>query len=152
METLRRLAQDVEDTARKLESYLDIDTTIAHEEGSTSDGAGSNPNSSVPGQSPQDAGKPAINHSVNADRIPGELPDDVETVHGSGIQESKMQNLQEKASTVGLYPGCMVKITDIKTCKVAERHAQVIKVDRKEVTVQGGEVYSQDKYKFLRLA
>jgi hypothetical protein len=135
---------------KRAESYLDVDTTIDHADGTTDAGSGAHHNQDVPGQTARDAGKTRANPSVSADRLPGELPDGVESPKPQ--TESTMSQLNERASTVGLFPGCTVKVMETASKKVVERHAIVTRVSGKEITVSGGETYSQDRYTFLRMA
>lgn len=138
---------------RTAESYLDVTTTVVRNDGSTDDGSGGNLNKDVPGQDAVDAGKTRENPSVNASRLPGELPDGVQTPKPGVNTESTMSHqLNERSSAVGLFAGCTVQVKETKSGKTVERHAIVTGVKGREVTVQGGETYSQDQYTFVRMA
>lgn len=133
----------------RTEATLDIDTTIANTEGSTDDASGAHANTEVAGQTAKDAGKSAVNPTVNADRGPGDMAPGVKE---SKTKPAKKASVTEKASTVGLFPGCLVKVVEISSNKTVERHVAVTKVNGKVITVKGGDEYDQDKYSFVRLS
>jgi hypothetical protein len=132
----------------RMESMLDIDTTVVNRDGSTDSASGANPNSEVPSQSAREAGRSVVNPTVKADRGPGVMAPGVKS---TSVKESKAP-VMERSTTTGLFPGCLVKVVETATHKTVERHVAVTKVQGKTITVRGGEVYSQDKYTFLRIS
>lgn len=142
--------------AIRAEAELDIDTTIARKDGSTDDGSGSNPNPAVTtNQTAQDAGKTHENPSVNADRLPGEMADGVdsnaETGNPQGVKPGVSGNVTERSVNTGLFAGTFVKVIDLKSGKQVDKGI-VRKVGHHTITLDGDETYDQDKYKFIRLA
>lgn len=140
----------------RTEAALDVATTVAATPGATDGDSGAHPNTPVPGQAARDAGKSAVNPTVRADRGPGEVAEagrrPAKKAAKKAAKKEAKGKVAERTSTVGLFPGCTVKVIELSTGQTVERHAVVTKVDGREITVKGGDTYHQDQYQFLRIS
>lgn len=131
---------------------LDIDTTVSNQSGSTEQASGANPNAAVTtNQTAQDAG---ADHptDVPADRVPGDVPSEVDSPTTLGAQaEPTVDAVRESSNTSALFAGCFVRVLEKNTKKTVDRGV-VARVSKQVVTLEGNEDYAQDKYDFIRLA